>query len=237
MKTPFKECSDCLATNFCRVYAGTSSPTRPVTYCHGRDDLYSALRLSEIPKRYYIANLYNYIIDDFNRESFEYVKPLLQDIRRFVEDGKSLFICAEENGTGKTYHGCMFLNHYIYKTCNSYAFNYEDPVALFISYAELVDQLRTNWGEMGKRMDTIKKVPLLLLDDVGSGTLTDYAREQTFLILDYRCNHCLSTIYTSNFTPKQLRPDKMLGPRNVSRMMADGGGIILRGKDRRRGGM
>lgn len=72
-------------------------------------------------------------------------------------------------------------------------------------------------------MMSLKRVPVLVLDDVGAERPTEWARQQLLLLVDYRMLHKLPTIFTSNFDPDALaerlgHDDPIVGDRIVSRM-------------------
>ena len=53
--------------------------------------------------------------------------------------------------------------------------------------------------EYQERFEYIKKVPLLLIDDIGAEKLTDWARDEILgTILQYRMQQQLPTFFTSN---------------------------------------
>jgi DNA replication protein DnaC len=196
--------------------------------------MYKALAFSEIPKRYLQANLYNYKVDDKNREVFEKIKPLLDNIVEEVDGGLNVFFQGSNTGTGKTHAAALFVNHYIYRTCGT-RFDFEHPLAMYVDYARLIDDLRYLEDDTGtqERFNNIMNVPLLMLDDLGAGTMSDFAREQTFLLLNHRFNNVLSTVTTSNLSLKDLADGGNLGKRNVSRLLSNGMVIEVNGSDRR----
>ncbi len=61
------------------------------------------------------------------------------------------------------------------------------------------------------------RVPLLILDDLGSERPTEWALERLFLLIDRRYELCLATGITTNWKPKDLQ--EMIGPRIVSRLL------------------
>ena len=79
----------------------------------------------------------------------------------------------------------------------------------------------------------VNKVPLLIVDDLGSGSSSVFSRDQTYLIMNNRINNGLSTIYTSNLTTSKLKQPDVLGARNVSRLVSFAIGIEFVGRDRR----
>ncbi|QOS98913.1 ATP-binding protein [Brevibacterium sp. JNUCC-42] len=163
------------------------------------------------------------------------LKSHLEDIVASINKGTNFFFYGGATGTGKTFHGTMVLNHFIYKSCQTDRMDFETPLGLFVSYPEWVDTLRLRYrgDDVVNQSDHIKHVPLLLLDDLGAGKLSDYAREQTYLLLNHRYNHRLSTVITSNYGLNELSMADMLGSRSVSRISKNVEGGELTGTDHR----
>lgn len=233
---PYKDCEKCLATPFCKRYSGeVETPAFP-EWCNPKFRLDKALKLSEIPKKYLKANVYNYVVDDDNRYVYEGLKCYVDNIVEEVEEnGTNFFFWNEGAGTGKTFNAAMLLNQYIYKTCMTGKFDFENPLALFVSYSDLMDDLRYRRDdeEVHRRVQKIKEVPFLLLDDIGAGTTSKFTAEQTYLIVNERFNEGRATIFTSNFNSTQLAHEDVLGRRTVSRLTSDCVGIQVDGRDRR----
>ena len=60
-------------------------------------------------------------------------------------------------------------------------------------------------GNITVEYEYIKKVPLLLLDDIGAENLTSWARDEIIgTLLQYRMDEKLPTFFTSNLDLKQL---------------------------------
>lgn len=236
MNTPYKDCAKCLATPFCKRYSGeVETPAFP-DWCNPKFRLDKALKLSEVPKKYLKANIYNYKIDDDNRYIYEGLNVYVENIVEEVEEnGTNFFLWNRGAGTGKTYNAAMLLNQYIYKTCMTGKFDFENPLALFVSYADLMDDLRYRRDDeaVQRRVSSIKEVPFLLLDDIGAGTTSEFTAEQTYLIVNERFNAGRSTIVTSNFDSKALSHEKVIGKRTVSRLLSDCVGVQVEGRDRR----
>lgn len=229
----YKDCKDCIAKPFCKIYKGEVKRKPYPDWCNAKFRLYKALELSKIPKEYINANIYNYDVDDNNKNVFEKIKKYVDDIVSFVENGYNLYIYGNNFGIGKTFTAAVLLNHYIYKICLTDKFDFENPPALFVSHPELIVSLRNFESEETEIiLNEVKSVPLLLLDDIGEGIIREYAREQTYLLLNYRFNNNLSTIITTNYPPKQLA--EILGESCVSRILHNCGGLSLKGEDKRR---
>ncbi|WP_426455479.1 ATP-binding protein (plasmid) [Paenibacillus sp. S-38] len=234
MTAPFQECQGCVATPFCKAYSGEAKLSL-LTWCRPKLRLDRALDLAEIPKKYRNANMYNFQVDPYNSHIFDEVKPYLDDIEATVATGKNFFFYGHKTGTGKTYTAMCLLNQFIYKTCQT-VFDFENPLALYVVYSDLAHDMKFGQfdDQVQARFDTLRKVPLLLLDDIGTGNMTDTVRDHTFRLINSRVNDGLSTIVTTNYTTKELDQDQKLGSRTVSRLFEDAVGLELVGKDRRK---
>lgn len=221
MQAPYKECSTCIATPWCKRYSGESPKPESPAWCNPKYRLDKALKMTNIPKRYLKANKANYKADSDNVENAKRLKPYLENILEEIEYGKNFLFRGMVPGTGKTFHAAMLLNEYVYKACLTSRMDFENPLAYFISYADLMDELRYNTDKdyVATLMEKVKNVPLLLLDDLGAGTTSDFTNEQTFILVNYRFNNELSTIFTSNLDKVEL--SKKLNPRIVSRILND----------------
>ncbi|WMT39266.1 ATP-binding protein [Paenibacillus sp. D2_2] len=237
MNAPYKDCEKCFATPFCKRYSGeTDTPAFP-EWCNPKFRLNKALKLSEIPRKYLKANFYNYEVDDDNRYIYKGLSGYVENIVEEVEEnGTNFFFWNSGAGTGKTYNAAMLLNHYIYKTCMTGKFDFENPLALFVSYSELMDDLRYRRDDeaVQKQVSIIKEVPFLLLDDVGAGTTSKFTVEQMYLIVNERFNEGRATIFTSNFDSQTLSDEEVIGKRTVSRLMSECVGVQVEGRDRRK---
>lgn len=89
---------------------------------------------------------------------------------------------------------------------------------LYISCPDLLLELREAF--QGKRVENklniAKSIPLLFLDDIGAEKPSEWVQETLFVLLNYRYEHQLPTILTTNFSLKEL--SIRLGDRIVSRI-------------------
>lgn len=233
---PYAECNKCVATSWCKKYSGEVKVTNGVEWCSAKFRLDKAMQLACIPKIYRKANMSTYVVDEHNSENWQDLKELLDDIVEVVEEGSNFFMYGTVPGTGKTFTSCCILNEYIRKTCLTDKFDFEHPLALYVTYADVMDALRYRRDEVEtfQLIESMKEVPLLLLDDVGSGTTSPFTVEQTYMLLNHRFNNGLSTIVTSNLSLKQLKEPTVLGERSVSRILSNCTGYSFTGTDKRR---
>ncbi|MCT6822273.1 MAG: primosomal protein DnaI [Apilactobacillus sp.] len=60
------------------------------------------------------------------------------------------------------------------------------------------------------KLDTIKKTPVLILDDIGADSMSSWVRDDILgVILEYRMQNALSTFFTSNFSMDQFEKEHL----------------------------
>lgn len=111
--------------------------------------------------------------------------------------------------------------------------------------ADMYGLLRPKGSERGpeEELRRLARVPLLILDDLGSAKATEWTEEVTYRLINERYNACRPTLYTSNLpadardqTGERRGPDLVtaLGERIVSRLSQDTAVVAMTGPDRRR---
>jgi len=96
-------------------------------------------------------------------------------------------------GCGKTHLAAAIANRVIER----------GEAVLFVVIPDLLDYLRAIFGPNSpvtydERFDQVRNAPLLILDDLGTQSSTEWAQEKLFQILNYRYNARLPTVITSN---------------------------------------
>lgn len=235
MKEPYEECSSCIAKKWCKRYSGESPRPSSPEWCNPKFRMDKAISLSGLPLEYLEANISNYVVDDDNKGVYDIIKPFVDNAVVEIDKGTNFFFFNKGTGTGKTFNGAVIFNQFLYKTCLTERFDFEHPLGIFAVYADLMDDLRYRRDDedVQENLKTIRSVPLLLLDDIGSGTTSDFTIEQTYLLLNHRFNKRLSTILTSNFGLDELAHAKIIGQRNVSRISKGCLVVNMPGRDRR----
>jgi DNA replication protein DnaC len=165
----------------------------------------------ELPPRYRTARL---------EDCLEQVKT---EVNRWLNcPGDGLFITGTV-GTGKTHLACCIVRRKMEG----------GSLALFRRCAEFYSLLRETFRNNSSESAVMKPLltaPLLALDDVGSGSLSDHERRSTLEVLDQRSNALLPTIVTSNLSLQKI--SELLDDRISSRLAAFTA-IELQGRDRR----
>ncbi|MBK8986949.1 MAG: ATP-binding protein [Chloroflexi bacterium] len=96
-------------------------------------------------------------------------------------------------GCGKTHLAAAVANHRL---------NMGHPV-LFVNTPDLLDHLRATYSPASdttydQRFDQVRNAPLLILDDLGTQSNTEWAQEKLYQIFNHRYNARLATIITTN---------------------------------------
>ncbi|MFE7370117.1 ATP-binding protein [Streptomyces anulatus] len=107
--------------------------------------------------------------------------------------------------------------------------------------ADMYGLLRPKGSERGteEELRRLVRVPLLVLDDLGSAKASEWTEEVTYRLINERYNACRPTLYTSNLPARaEGAPDltSALGERIVSRLSEDTRVVAMTGTDRRRRG-
>lgn len=151
----------------------------------------------DMPKEIKDASMRSIYTKDKNRY------PVIKWIKEFMEkidNGlhyKGLYLNGSF-GCGKTYLLSAMLNELAKKGYN---------IAM-VYYPEFLRSLKESFSdsdEYKRKFNYIKKVDILLLDDIGAETVTEWSRDEVLgNILQYRMEDKLPTFFTSNLTVDEL---------------------------------
>lgn len=112
---------------------------------------------------------------------------------------------------------------------------------------DMYGRLRPGGSEKGTEheLKRLCRIPLLLLDDLGTEKLSEWTEEATTRLVNERYNECLPLIITTNFPTRAARDDRgqpvgpdlagRLGDRLASRLAQTATVVQLEGPDLRRG--
>lgn len=141
----------------------------------------------------------------------------------FSDNRNSLLIFGGY-GSGKTHLAAAIANALIDRGI---------PV-LFGTFADHLEKIREEFDKTGQRkyQSMMKNTPMLVLDDVGKEKLTDWSKEILFNVINYRYEHKLPFILTTNFNEQQL--GNHIGGAVYSRMCEMCTAVTTSGKDYRK---
>ncbi|MCE7984048.1 MAG: AAA family ATPase [Caldilinea sp. CFX5] len=106
------------------------------------------------------------------------------------------------NGCGKTHLAAAIANEQLARG------QYD---VMLISVPELLNHLRAAFSpnagtSYDRRFDDVKKIPLLVLDDLGTESATPWVREKLFQLFNYRYRAMLPTVITTNTPLEKMEP-------------------------------
>lgn len=191
------------------------------------------IELFDMPKDIANATLKDMYKDDKAR------LPIIKYFKEFIdnyeneEKPKGLYLHGSF-GSGKTYLIAALFNEMAKKNIRSALIYYPEFLR------SLKSSFQTNYIE---QFNYIKKVPLLLLDDIGAENGSAWARDEVLgPILQYRMEEHLPTFFTSNLTIEELEMslaatstgvDKVKARRTIERIKQLTTNLELISKNRR----
>lgn len=215
----------CYADSYCQKDRSQCSEL-----CGGYRVLRALYSLSKIPENYKYNIALTPQIKDI--DAFETLNGFKENILHEVEGGSNLYIWGKSTGCGKTSWACKIMSHYFRKIAFSSGLENE---GLYIYLPVFLDDLRNAFDEKDPdfevELEMVKRCKLLIIDDIGSEKLTEWVRERIVSIIHTRVSNGLSTIYTSNLSPEELKEE--MGDRISSRILGGSKIVEIKGADRR----
>jgi DNA replication protein DnaC len=149
-------------------------------------------------------------LDAFAKKTFQSFDPKVSGVEHAFECARTYasqhpfsgwLVLFGNYGCGKTHLAAAIANRALQK-------NYR---VIFAVVPDLLDHLRSTFGPTSdvaydERFETIREVPVLVLDDLGTENTTPWAREKLYQIINHRYNYQLPTIITSNRKPEDIEP-------------------------------
>ncbi len=188
-------CAMCGGAGFLRMDVPVGDPRFGMLYpCECR------LAESEEQARQELEALSN--MEAFSEKTFDTFKADVHPSSRraydlcktFAEAPSGWLLLQGRVGTGKTHLAAAIANHHVHVIRHK---------SLFMIVPDLLDHLREAFNPKSEvtydeRFETIRSVPLLVLDDLGTENATTWAREKLFQIVNHRYNAQLPTVITTN---------------------------------------
>lgn len=151
--------------------------------------------LYDVPLEIKQASMKNIYTNDKNR--FEIIKWMKDFIDNYPNNKhqKGLYLYGSF-GCGKTYLLAALFNEMAKKNVKS----------AIVFWPEYLRDLKSSFNtDYNTKINHIKKVPLLLIDDIGAESVTSWGRDEILCsIVQYRMQEKLPTFFTSNLDIKAL---------------------------------
>ncbi len=232
LKDSFRErnnCINCRGISFCKnelegyVYTAENNDNnitfsyKPCTYMQKYIEANSYkenIDLFNVPTSLQNAKVKDIYTDDKSR--IEVIKYIMDYVQTYNEDKKKGLYLAGNFGSGKTYLIAALFNELAKKEVKSAIIYFPEFLrTLKASFNESED------GSYSDKFNYIKRVPLLLIDDIGAENLTTWARDEILgTILQYRMEENLATFFTSNLTMEELEMHLSITGSKVERVKA-----------------
>ncbi len=121
------------------------------------------------------------------------LKLAYETCRDFAQEPTGWIVLKGGYGCGKTHLAAAIANHRLQR----------GHMVLFINTPDLLDHLRAAYAPTAEvsydeRFDQVRNAPLLILDDLGTQSNTDWANEKLYQIFNHRYNARLPTVITTN---------------------------------------
>ncbi|HET9915439.1 MAG TPA: ATP-binding protein [Anaerolineales bacterium] len=121
------------------------------------------------------------------------LQKTLKAAHGFAEKPRGWLVFMGGYGSGKTHLAAAISN---------YRAGLGDP-PLFVMVPDLLDHLRATFSPnssvaFDRRFDEIRTAPLLILDDLGTQSMTPWVREKLYQLFNYRYNAELPTVITTS---------------------------------------
>lgn len=126
-------------------------------------------------------------------------------------------------GTGKTFYSCCIANAVIDRGCTAWVTTLQPLVRALCSYESAE-----------KILAKIRKVDLLVLDDLGSTALNDFTTDKIFEIVDERYRSGKPLIVTTNLNPDEAWKSSIGMRRIFDRLRERCRHVVVDGESRRR---
>jgi DNA replication protein DnaC len=193
------------------------------------DSLYSAALMTENQKQHIALRV---DADGTDLEQFKQLAGIEQNICKFVEEGKNLYLHSAIPGNGKSSWALRLIEAYFNKI---WARSEAKCRVLFISVPRFLLAIKDNITNKSSYVEYIKEnvleADLVVWDDLAAKVGSEFELSHLLSIIDNRLSLGKSNIYTSNLNRQQLYT--ALGERLTSRVANMSIDIELFGSDKR----
>ena len=193
------------------------------------DSLYSAALMTDSQKQHVVLKVDQ---DNTDLEQFKQLSAIEQNICKFIEEGKNLYLHSANCGNGKSSWSIRLAEAYFNKI---WARTDTKCRVLFISVPRFLLALKDNITTRSSYVDYIKEnvfdADLVIWDDIAAKMGSEFELTHLLNIIDNRLALGKSNIYTSNLNRQQLY--NALGERLTSRIANMSIDIELFGSDKR----
>lgn len=153
------------------------------------------------------TSLYSMTNHEIAQKALNLSRAYVKNIDRIIQQmrGAGLYFVSRTKGSGKTYLSTIVGNE----------LSRIGKRVLWYSMPNLLQEIKNSYDRdsgvsTADVIDRVKKVPFLILDDIGVERQTAWVNETVFSILDFRMTLCKPTLFTSNDSPDELHYDERI---------------------------
>lgn len=175
-----------------------------------RDKKQKEERIDLFLDRIYQANRYLHI--DFLYKTFDSYSTKPEDTKKidflksFYSSDITGITISGNTGSGKTHLALAILCSEISKIIKEENYDKYRYDFRFVTSSEFARQSKINtFDKTQNYFRDLEECTLLIFDDLGSESVTDFTKENIFSLLDYRVNKKLKTIITTNLTMNEIK--------------------------------
>jgi len=137
--------------------------------------------------------------EGLNADEIKSLQKVMKAAHAFSEKPKGWLVLMGGYASGKTHLAAAIAN---------YRAGLGDP-PLFVMVPDLLDHLRATFSPnsnttFDRRFDEIRTAPLLVLDDLGTQSMTPWVREKLYQLFNYRYNAELPTVITTSDSLEEM---------------------------------
>lgn len=170
-----------------------------------RKRIQGKLSFAHIPDKYQSLCMMDFDIKWYQgsdrKQAEEIKKVMAQYIGNYFNlEGMGLYMFSPTKGTGKTRAAAIIANELVKK----------DVDVRFTTSGTILEQIKRTFDGDTKEnvLEELKKVDVLVIDDFGMEKVTKWRSETFYSIIDYRYTSMRPTIFTSNYSIKELEDNE-----------------------------
>ena len=171
---------------------------------------------SEVPLNYFEPQ--KLVRRKIDNAAWTWLEDYRSNIVERVENGKNIVISSAQVGNGKTSWAIRLLQRYLAETALDGRLSVKGIFTVSASMLEIFGDFGyfETSVEFFDYLNRLKNCDLLVIDELGSGRITQVSYNHFYDLVNYRVANGKATIYTTNFSDSYIK--EFLGERMYSRI-------------------
>ena len=202
---------DCIYRKYCKLHKTAECGT----HCTRYKLMQYMLDTSRIPKK--CQRFQEMTIPEVDKKAYENLSKACANIKKYVDNGTNFVLYSEKPGNGKTSWAIKLMIAYFNAIWDVSG---AKPHGYYLHLPTYLHQLKEAMSHPSEELTELDKnlidIDLLIIDDIGATTLSDFDVTHLTYIIDQRWINQKSTIYTTNRNRESLA--KVVGERMTDRI-------------------